>query len=142
MASVAANGSYRPCAAHFSVGHDAALRSTLGAQLRTRIRMADLRLLTLLRVPYARTARSTCFTFQWRAVVRMTNPCGGISKGFAAACYTDLRACSACVRQRFGSLGTPFGCVFFPSVFCQNFTVRFLSHDNVLLHVSAQHRRP
>ena len=34
MASVAANGSYRPCVAHFSVGHDAALCSTLRAQLR------------------------------------------------------------------------------------------------------------
>ena len=33
VASVAANGSYWPCAAHFSAGHGAALRSTLHAQL-------------------------------------------------------------------------------------------------------------
>ena len=31
VASVVANGGYRPCAAHFSAGHGAALRSTLRA---------------------------------------------------------------------------------------------------------------
>ena len=72
----------------------------------------------------------------------MTNLRDGISKGSAAACFTDLRVCFACVQRLFGPLVTPFDCVLFSSVFYQNFTVRFLSHDNVLLHVSAQHRRP
>ena len=125
VASVAANGSYWPCAAHFSVGHGAALCSALRAQLLMRIRMAVLRPLALLWVPHTRTTRLVCCAFQWRVVVQMTNLRDGISKGSTAACYTDLRACFACVRQRFGSLGTLFGCVFFFG-FCQNLTVRFL----------------
>ena len=90
MASVAANGSYWPCAAHFSVGHGAALRSTLRAQLLMRIRMAVLRPRALLRVPHTRMARSARFAFQRRMVGRMTNLRDGISKVSAAACYTDL----------------------------------------------------
>ena len=121
VASVAANGSYWPCAAHFSAGHGAALRSTLHAKWRTRIRMVVLRLLTLLRVPHTRTARSACFAFQWRAVVRMTNLCDGISKGSVAACYTDLRVCFACVQRLFDPLVTPFDCVLFSSFFLPKF---------------------
>ena len=53
--------------------------------------------------------------FEWGAVVRMTNLCDGISKSSAAACYTDLRVCFACVQQLSGPLVTPFDCVFLPS---------------------------
>ena len=126
MASVAANGNYWSCATHFSTGHGAAPRSTLRAQLHLCILMAVLPPLTSLLVFLTRTARSACCAFQWRVVVRMTNLRDRISKRSAAACYTDLQACFACVWQRFGSLGTLFGCVFFSSVFCQNFTVCFL----------------
>ena len=90
MTSVAANGGYWPCAAHFSVGHGAALRSTLRAQLRLRIRMAVLPPLTSLLVFLTRTARSVCCAFQRRVVVWMTNLRDRISKRSAAACYTDL----------------------------------------------------
>ena len=79
------------------------------------IRMAVLCLPTLLRVPHTRTARSACFAFQWRVVVRMTNLCDGISKSSAAACYTNLRVCFACVQPLSGLLVTPFDCVFFSS---------------------------
>ena len=61
VASVAANGSYWPCAARFPAGHGAALRSTLRAQLHMRVRMAVLRLPTLLRIPHTRPARSAWF---------------------------------------------------------------------------------
>ena len=64
VASVAANGGYWLCAAHFSAGHGAALRSTLRAQLRMRIRMAVLRPLALLRVPYAQMDRLARFAFR------------------------------------------------------------------------------
>ena len=112
-ASAAANGGYRPCAVHFSIGHGAVLRSTLRAQLLMRIRMAVLRPLALLWIPHTRTARSARFAFQRRAVVRMTNLCDGISKSSAAACYTDLRVCLTCVQRLSGHLVTPFDCVFF-----------------------------
>ena len=39
----------------------------------------------------------------------------GSVKGFAAACYTNLRVCFVCVQQLSGSLVTPFDCIFFPS---------------------------
>ena len=80
-----------------------------------RIRMAVLRPLALLRIPHTRTARSARFAFQRLAVVRMTNLCDGISKSSAAASYTDLRVCFACVQRLSGPLVTPFDYVFFPS---------------------------
>ena len=63
VASVAAKGGCWPCVAHFPAGHGAALRSTLRAQLRVRIRMAVPRPLALLRVPHARMARLARFAF-------------------------------------------------------------------------------
>ena len=73
-----------------------------------RIRMVVLHPLASLRVPHARTARSACFAFQWRAVVRMTNLRNGISYGSAAACYTDLQVCFACTQRLFGPPRRPF----------------------------------
>ena len=99
VASVAANGGYRPFATHFFAGHGVNLHSTLRAWLRMRIHVAVLRLLPLLWASHARMAQPTCFAFQRSAVVRMTNLCDRISKGSAAACYTDLQVCFVCVRS-------------------------------------------
>ena len=142
VASVAANGSYWSCAVHFSASHGAALRNTLCAQLRLRIRMVVLPLLTSLLVFLTQTARSACCVFQRRVVVRMTNLPDRISKRYAATCYTDLPSWSHLHSATCQPPRHPFGLRLLFFGFCQNFTVRFLSHDNVLLHVSAQHRRP
>ena len=70
--------------------------------------MAVLRSLALLRVLHTRTTRSAHCAFQWRVVVQMTNLRDGISKGSAAACYTDLRVCFTCVQRLFGPPRHPF----------------------------------